>query len=142
MCAGKNKAERVRNLIENAVLFLFGGVSYGLMELIWRGWTHWTMVIAGGCVFLLMQQINRRLLPHIHYIAACVVSGLAVTAVELVFGLAVNVWLGWNVWDYSHLPLNLFGQVSLPFTAIWTLLSVVALTLERQVRFRMFGDIR
>ena len=118
-------------MIENAVLFLFGGVSYGLMELIWRGWTHWTMVIAGGCVFLLMQQINRRLLPHIHYIAACVVSGLA-----------VNVWLGWNVWDYSHLPLNLFGQVSLPFTAIWTLLSVVALTLERQVRFRMFGDIR
>ena len=100
------------------------------------------MVIAGGCVFLLMQLINRRLLPHIHYIAACVVSGLAVTAVELVFGLAVNVWLGWNVWDYSHLPLNLFGQVSLPFTAIWTLISVAALTLERQVRFRMFGDIR
>ena len=38
-----------------------------------------------------------------------------VTVLELLVGLVVNRWLGWNVWDYSDMPLNLWGQVCLPF---------------------------
>ena len=39
-------------------LFLFGGVGYGLVELIWRGRTHPSMVITGGICFLLVYGIR------------------------------------------------------------------------------------
>jgi uncharacterized membrane protein len=43
--------------------------------------------------------------------------GVTITTLELVAGLV------WNrehkIWDYSKLPLNIKGQVCLPFTLIW-----------------------
>lgn len=42
-----------------------------------------------------------------------------ITGVELVFGLVFNRALGMGVWDYSRVPLNLWGQICLPFTLIW-----------------------
>ena len=34
--------------------------------------------------------------------------------------------LGWNVWDYSSMPLNLYGQICLPFSGLWFLLCIPA----------------
>ena len=34
--------------------------------------------------------------------------------------------MGWNVWDYSDMPLNLYGQICLPFTGLWFLLCIPA----------------
>ena len=31
----------------------------------------------------------------------------------------VNLALEWKVWDYSHTPLNLWGQICLPFSLLW-----------------------
>ena len=45
--------------------------------------------------------------------------GLGVTAGCVVFGLIFNCALGMGVWDYSRVPLNLWGQICLPFTLIW-----------------------
>ena len=40
----------MRLKIERTALFLFvGGISYGLLELLWRGRTHWTMLLGGVC---------------------------------------------------------------------------------------------
>ena len=38
----------------NKYLFLFdvGGLLYILIELAWRGWSHWTMFILGGICFI------------------------------------------------------------------------------------------
>ena len=48
----------------------------------------------------------------------CIIGSFVVTGIEFVSGCIVNLWLGWNVWDYSHLPLNLLGQICLPFFAV------------------------
>ena len=58
------------------------------------------------------------------------IGGVLVTALEFITGLIVNVWLGLNVWDYSNLPLNLMGQICLPFFFAWVGLSVVAIILD------------
>ena len=59
------------------------------------------------------------------------VQGAAiVTALELLVGLIVNRWLGWNVWDYSDMPGNLWGQVCLPFAVAWFFLSALSVWLE------------
>ncbi len=52
-----------------------------------------------------------------------VLGGLTVTAAKLAAGLALNVWLGLGVWDYSTLPCNLLGQICPQYTALWCLLA-------------------
>lgn len=39
---------------EYAFVYLFGGIMYGLMEVIWRGHTHWTMTLTGGTALLIL----------------------------------------------------------------------------------------
>ncbi len=127
--------------MKTLTLFLFGAFSYGLIELIWRGFTHWSMLLAGGLCFLIVHWLNRSLSGKVHYLTLCVLGAAAVTVVELIFGAVFNLWLGMRVWDYSAIPLNLWGQICLPFSLMWVALMFVALNLERQVRFRMFGDV-
>lgn len=129
-------------IIEQCILFCFGAVFYGLIEVVWRGYTHWSMLIAGGVCFLIVGLINRHIGDRVRFPILCVISGTAITAVEFAAGVIVNLWLGFDVWDYSGLPLNILGQVSFPFWVMWILLSAFALYAERFVRFWMFGDIR
>ncbi len=108
------------------LLFLLGAVGYPLIELCWRGRTHWTMSLAGGVSIVLLLYISRSTLS----LPLMWISGaLAITAVEFAIGCVVNLRLGWEVWDYSKLPLNLLGQICLPFTAVWLILSVPAISL-------------
>jgi hypothetical protein len=39
-------------------IFIIGGILYGLIEIIFRGYTHWSMVITGGLCFLIFYIIN------------------------------------------------------------------------------------
>lgn len=102
--------------------FFLGGTLYVLLELLWRGRSHVSMFCAGGLALLLLHGLFLRFaLP---LFAQCLVGGLVITAIEFVAGAIVNVRLKLNVWDYSEMPLNLYGQVCLPFSLLWCLLTL------------------
>lgn len=109
-------------------LFLIGAAAYALMELFWRGHTHWTMLLLGGACAVLLFGI-RRTFPHAPLIPLCVFGALVITSMEFVTGAVVNVLLGWNVWDYSGMKYNLYGQVSLAYSLLWAALSAPAFIL-------------
>ena len=44
-----------------ALFFSIGGAGYGLLELLWRGYTHPTMLLAGGICFVIFSYIAERL---------------------------------------------------------------------------------
>lgn len=71
-----------------------------------------------------------------------VIGACFITAMELVSGLILNVWLGLGIWDYSAIPLNFMGQICLPFSILWVLLSVVAVVLDDWLRYWLFGEER
>ena len=104
-------------------IFLFGAVGYSSIEIICRGYTHWSMALTGGACLLLMYLISRRLAGRSVFLQALAAAG-AVTAIELTVGLVVNVWLGWAVWDYADRPLNLLGQVCPLYSFFWFLLAL------------------
>lgn len=108
-------------LLKLFTLFWLGGLIYGGMELTWRGRSHWSMVLLGGLCFLLLGQL--RLLP-ISLFGRCVLGALVITLLELLCGLWVN--RSYQVWDYRHLPMNYLGQICLPFTALWAVISPAA----------------
>ncbi len=105
-------------------IFLTGAFGYGFLEIIWRGYTHPTMLFAGGICLLLIYGIAvyfRRL----SIFKKSLLGAAAITAVELIIGVTVNIGMHMNVWDYSNLPFNIGGQISLLYSFLWFLLSAV-----------------
>ena len=39
------------------LVFLLGGAAYGMMEILFRGYTHWTMVLTGGACILTLYLL-------------------------------------------------------------------------------------
>lgn len=108
------------------IMFGLGAFAYGLLEVIWRGYSHWTMMIAGGICFIVFSVISEKL-SHLHLLYKCILGSLTVTGLELVFGGIFNLIFKLQVWDYSNIPLNLFGQICLLFSVLWGFLSSIAI---------------
>ncbi len=122
------------------VLFLFGAVAYALIEVIWRGYTHWTMAVLGGLLFLLIGGINNWLPWAMPLWLQMLIGTCVVTGAELIAGLILNVWLGLGIWDYSQMPFNLLGQICPQFTIAWAGLSLVAILLDDYLRYWIWKE--
>ncbi|MDD2418751.1 MAG: hypothetical protein PHR24_07405 [Oscillospiraceae bacterium] len=111
------------------LLFLIGGAAYNILELIWRGYTHWSMFFVGGICFNLIGRIHtickRRL------VIRCVLCSLAISLIEFISGCIFNLCLKMNVWDYSKMFMNIKGQVCLLYSVLWGGLSLIALPIYR-----------
>lgn len=103
--------------VEIAV-FLLGAGAYGTMEVLFRGYTHWTMLITGGACVLTMYYMQDWIL-NLPVVLGALAGALIITFYEFFVGVLVNLKLGWQVWDYSALPGNVLGQICPAFTAIW-----------------------
>jgi len=108
--------------------FLIGAVAYPLIELGWRGRTHPSMALAGGLALkglgmIAQTQTGRPLWQQ------ALLGGLLITGIEYGIGCVFN--RRYQVWDYRRTPLNMRGQICLPFTAAWCALSAGALALMR-----------
>ena len=110
---------------EYLCVFLSGGIIYNLIELAWRGYSHWSMTVAGGICLLLIHMINQKLHDKsllLRYLTGCVI----ITVVEFVAGIIVNVVFKLYVWDYSAIPGNIMGQICPLFSFFWFLITILA----------------
>lgn len=121
-------------------LFLLGGFSYYFLEVLYRGYSHISMIICGGICFILTGLINQILGFNIALISQMVMSSCIITAIEFITGVIVNIWLKLDVWDYSEVPYNLLGQICLPYSIIWLALSLVCIFLDDFIRYKIFDE--
>lgn len=125
------------------ILFLIGGAVYAWLEILWRGYTHWTMFLLGGACFVIMGMLNEYKIPwHWCLLRQSIVSACVITVFEFVVGCIVNIRLGWQVWDYSDLPLNLCGQICLYYFLLWIPLSMVGIVLDDWIRYIVYLYVR
>ena len=87
------------------IIFGLGAFSYGLIEIVWRGYSHWSMMLAGGLCFVAFSVIEQNF-SHIHILYKGISGSIIVTVVELVFGTVFNLMLGLDVWNYNNVPFN------------------------------------
>lgn len=127
----------LKNISEAVAVFGFGGVIYGLVEIFFRGYTHWTMVLTGGIVFTIIYLINLKLRTD-SLLPRCFLGCLIITSAEFAVGCIVNLTLHWNVWDYSSERFNILGQICPLFSVGWFFICIpatfIADTLKKELR--------
>lgn len=122
-------------------VFAFGGTVYCSIEILWRGRTHWTMAVLGGLCFLIIYLLNKKLKGK-SLILRCVLGASIITALEFLVGYAVNIRLGWQVWDYSKLRFNLMGQICLRYFLLWFLLCIPVIAFAKLFDRRFGGRLK
>lgn len=133
---------RMRPYLKMLLLECIGGMLYVGLELLWRHRSHWTMFILGGLCFVLIGAINE-IIPWCMPIWQQALIGAAIiTSLEFLTGCIVNVGLGWQVWNYSNMPLNLFGQICVPYMLLWIPVSLIAIILDDWLRYWLFKEER
>lgn len=114
------------NFLKYLLLFCIGGLGYGLIEIAFRGYTHWSMIITGGSAFLCLYIINESF-EHTSIYKKALLGAFIITTLEFTVGLVVNKTLNLGVWDYTNTPFNFLGIISLPFCFCWYIISFVVL---------------
>ena len=122
------------------ILGIIGGAIYVLLEMLWRGFSHWTMFLLGAVCFILIGLVNEVFEWDTPLILQMFCGCAIITALEFITGCIVNLWLGWDVWDYSELPFNLWGQISLFSSIVWVGLSLVGIVLDDFIRWKFFDE--
>lgn len=127
---------RMQGLKRFGLFFIIGSLGYGLIEILWRGHTHWSMLIAGGIAFVMFSVVADRLYA-LPIALKAIICAVGITFIEFIFGVIFNLVLDMHVWDYSGIPFNLFGQVCLRFSLMWMGLSLAVLPLARLINLRL-----
>ena len=120
---------RLSNLALHGLFGLIAGCIYLMIELAWRGHTHWTMLPLAAVIFVCAGVLDEGENPPPVWKQVVIGTAIA-TALEFVAGLILNVWLGIGVWDYSDMPGNILGQICPQYNLAWAVLMVISIRLE------------
>lgn len=107
----------------NMIIFAAGAIGYACVEILFRGYTHWSMMLTGGACVLTIYYINIEF-PKTPLLIRALAGTFVIVLFEFVVGLIVNTWFRWNIWDYSDVPGNIMGQICPLFSGAWFLLSL------------------
>jgi uncharacterized membrane protein len=130
----------IKSIFKLLILFCIGGFIYYFIEIFYRNLSTWQMAILGGLCFVACGLINELYSWETPLWLQSLIATIIITLLEFISGLILNVWLGLHIWDYSNLPFNIFGQISLYFSLAWLLLSVIAIVLDDVLRWLLFHE--
>lgn len=130
----------MKQLLKLFILWIIGGMIYYMIEIGWRGYSHWTMFIVGGLCFNNVGAINEYIPWGMPIWKQSLIGATIITTIEFIAGCIVNLLLEWDVWDYSNMPFNILGQICVPFFFAWILLSIVCILLDDWLRYWLFKE--
>ena len=127
---------------KNSSLFIFGGAFYGIIEILWRGRTHWSMLLTGGVCFTTLYKLFNNT-KDLSLVKKCAAGSAVITFYEFVSGMIFNKMLKLKVWDYSDRPFNIKGQICPLYSILWGLLCIpVNMVCKRIERFNRRFELR
>ena len=128
-------------IARNLVIFGIGGLLYFLVELLYRGYSHYTMIILGGLCFIMIGLLNENIFKwEMSIISQMFLSCIIISLLELIFGYILNIKLNLQIWSYIDQPYNLYGQICLLYTVFWFWLSLPCILIDDWLRHKLFND--
>ena len=123
-------------------LFVTGGLLYNIIEMVYRGWTHWTMFFLGGICFICLGLINEIIPWETPLWRQVLIGACIITVLEFITGCIVNLWLGWEIWNYSKEPGNILGQICPQYFVLWIPVSLAGIILDDWIRYWRYDEER
>lgn len=139
---------RYSKAVLSVLLWVFGGTMYYMLEVGYKSLTghpertSWTMLVVAVVLCIPVERCGAELPWDVPLWLQGLCCAVLVTAVELGAGCVINLWLGWDVWDYSHLPGNLWGQICPQFSALWWGLCLMFIPIFDWLRYAVEGGER
>jgi uncharacterized membrane protein len=130
------KGENMKNIKNLLIFFSVGAAGYGLIEILWRGHTHPSMLACGGLCFTAFGKIAERF-KKAHLLYKAIIASAFVTVLEFIFGYIFNLVLKKGVWDYSKIPFNFKGQICILYSVFWWILGLVFIPLAEILNNRL-----
>ena len=130
----------MKKALKYLFLFFFGGIVYILIELLWRGYSHWSMGVLGGMCFVLLGLINERYTWDIPLWIQMLLGSFIITLLEFIAGCILNLHFHLNIWDYYDMPFNILGQICLPYMILWFFLSLICIVADDYIRYIFFDE--
>ena len=124
-------------ILQEIFLFIVGGIVYYGIEIIWRGYSHISMMILGGLCFVVIGLINELFSYEMKFEYQVVIGDVIVTLLEFVAGFILNIKMGLNIWDYSNVPLNICGQICVPYMFLWLFLVALAIIVDDWMKYKI-----
>ena len=119
-----------RVLISIMTFIVFGWMYYGI-EILYRGYSHWTMAVLAGIIAILIGGLNDTFSYEMPFDLQIIIGTCFATAFEGIAGVILNIFLGLGIWDYSNLwGTFFFGQCNIFFCVAWAVLSAVCIVLQ------------
>lgn len=130
----------LKQVFKYGLLFHTGGSIYYYIEVLHRGWSHWSMYLLGGICFLFCSIQNEQKCWEAPLWKQVLRCDIFVLCGEFVTGCMVNLWKGWHVWDYSQYRINLMGQICLPMAFVFAFLCLLGIVLDDVIRWLVFEE--
>lgn len=134
------KGSKLVKVLKHLFLFILGGSIYYSIEILWRGHSHFSMFIVGGLCFVIMGLANEIFTWDLYFEYQLFIGWCAVLILEFLSGCIVNLWLGWDVWDYSSMPFNILGQICLTYAFLWIPIVIIGILIDDWVRYKLLGE--
>lgn len=97
----KRVSKRVSEIV---FLIAAGGSTYYLIEIWFRGFSHWTMFVLGG-VALIFCSFQGEVMHWSEPMWIQIIRAvLFLTSLEFMTGIICNKWLKIGIWDYRDQP--------------------------------------
>lgn len=130
------------------LLWVWGGAAYFMIEVAYKTATgrpeqiSWTMLVLAVALCVPVERAGAELPWECPLWLQALSCAALVTVVELAAGLLLNKLLELAVWDYSHLPGNLWGQICPQFAALWFVLCLAFIVVFDWMRYTVEGGER
>lgn len=139
---------KIGKWVLSTLLWIWTGTLYFFIEVAWKTsqgrpeMISWTMLLLAIILAVPLERFGSELPWEMPLSFQAAICAVAITVVEFIAGLVLNLWLGLGVWDYSTMPLNILGQVCPQFALLWFWLSVIGIVMLDWMRYAVEGGER
>ena len=133
----------MKKLSEYLFMGALGGTLYYMIEIIFRGYSHWSMFFVGRNLFYIFSHNKgygrsgeKPLWKQVLWCTAFVVSA------EFITGIIVNKVMGWNVWNYYRSAVSPYGQICFPFAVLFSGLCTFGIIISGYLLCYLYREIK
>ena len=127
-------------LLQVAFIFALSGTIYVCMEMLFRGYSHWSMWVLAGICGVIIALVNNGIFLssktpfelQVAFCSACCVAG------EYIAGLIVNQ--DFQVWDYREM-IGTFagGQLNVFFIMAWIIICIFGIPFLDWIEWKLLN---